>query len=625
MYRSRCYRTAPVSDGGLPDDEECDMSWPATFGVALAAALAGMFAAGYTANLAVSWYRISSFEGQSGYFVVLLGIAGLVVGFVLGGIVARLVTGGALQASGAALGVVLCLTLLVGGTARVLADVPPEIGGDTLLLALEYRWPASQVEAPAAGEHEPYVRLGSVSGSVERDAATGAFWLEDSRREEGRWISPAAVEVFTERGQRAVAFIVEDNILSAVLVPLPRRPGREHLEWSQWLPAAAPSDPNGASYRFRVHRTSQPIRVERFGPFDIEVSVLGFWLADDGRGRRRIGATSAFEIRHHGESVAVEHPGMYGSTDGNRLGRATAVAVVDGPQPALLACMIRHDRPCFLLVSEAGRLRTEFVAELPPGTAGHELTSDPSRYELSRTRVWLTGRVERRLFEHGRVYQLGTALLDTGGPRTLPVNESDELSVRRWEPPVSLAPDGRSFVRIGSDRESGDALLAVTDLDGDNAYTLPIDRVRMRYTSVEDITPAWVIHHFEWVRDGNGLHRLAERRHFSPLPHRGRLSEETGGYRQYHVDGASETLLDALLEFLFEELRADRTTERNEYLTQYRVLIDGRPINVGYNDIAGHVCAESDPQSRNAHVIATIAERFDAALATGRYDHLFVR
>jgi hypothetical protein len=600
------------------------MSWPATFGIMLATGLAGMFAAGYTANLAVSWYRISGFEGQSGYFVVFLALAGLVLGLVVGGVAARIVSGGFVQAAGAALGVVLGLTLLIGGTARLLADVPPRLDGDTLLLALEYRWPASQVEAPAAGEHEPYVRLSAVADAFERKAEDGAFWLDDSRLEDGRWISPAAVRVFTERGKRVVSFIVDDSALSRVLVPLPRRPGRKHLEWSRWLPADLPNQ-DGASYRFRVHRTSRPIRAERAGPFEIEMSALGFSRTTDGRGRRRIAATSAFAIRHQGEPVAVEHPGMYGSTATDRIERAEAVAWVDGPQPALLACMLRYDRPCFLLVSDGGQLRTEYVAELPSGVAGFEVTSDEARFELSRSRVWLTGRVERKLFEHGSVYQLGPALLDTRVPRVYAVNEGDELPVQRWAPPVALAPDGRSFVRIGIDHDSGDALLVVGDLDGSNAYTLPLDHARMRYTRQEDISPAWVMHHFEWIRAGNGADRLAERRDFSPLPHRGRLEDGAGRFRQYTVGHATEALLDALLEFLFEELGADRNTERSEYLTQYRVLIDGMPIDVGYREGDTSVYAATALQSESAPVITTIAERFDAALATGRYDHLFVR
>src|SRR5690606_29034297 len=116
--------------------------------------------------------------------------------------------------------------------------------------------------------------------------------------------------------------------------------------------------------------------------------------------------------------------------------------------------------------------------------------------------------------------------------------------------------------------------------DGGDTYTLPIDRRRMRFTRAEDIDFAWVMHHFEWVPDDAGGHRLAERGDFRPLPYRGRVSDEPSGYRGYHLDGATQPLVDSLLEFLYTELGADRNTERSEYGFLYRVRVGGRPIHV---------------------------------------------
>lgn len=400
------------------------MSWSATFGVAVVAGLGGTLAAGYTANLAVSWYRISSFEGQSGYFVVLLGLVGLVLGIVVGVIVARAASGSFLHAVATSLGVVAGLTLLGAGSARLLADVPPAIDGDTLLLAVEYRWPESQVDAPAAGTDDPVVRLASISGSAERSAAVGPLWLQDSRREDGHWVSPGAVQLFTERSRRVLTFVADGAIQHGVVVPLPRRPGASHLQWSEWLPADADGAAHGAHYRVRVHRSSAPIRVEQFGPFEVAMNAASFWLATDLAGRQRIDGEAWFTIRHRGEPVFVERQGMYGSTASPRLERASAVAALDGQQPALLACMARYDRPCFLLVSDHDSLRTEFVAELTSTVAGHELTSDPARYELSSKRTWPRSGVQRALFERGVVYQLGPVLLDTNVPRVLQAEDS---------------------------------------------------------------------------------------------------------------------------------------------------------------------------------------------------------
>jgi hypothetical protein len=495
------------------------MSWLATVGVALVAALAGMLTAGFTASLAVSWYRIPSFEGQSGYFVVFLALVGLVSGFVMGIVVARTVNGGFLHGTAAALAAVFGLTLLVGGSARLLADVPPKIGGDTLLLALEYRWPASHAERPLPGEDEPYIRLGAVRAHVERRAATGAFWLEDARREDGRWIAPAAVQVFTERGRRVVSFIVDDRVLGTVMVPLPRNPDATQLEWSSWLPADASGSADAASYRYRVHRSSEPIRVERFGPFEVEMRAPAFWLAEGPDGRGRVEATAVFTIRHQGEPVAVELAGTYGDAASEPLERALTVAAVGAPRPALLACMDRYDRPCFLLVSEEYGVRTEFMGTLEWNTAGYELTADPARFELARGRTWLRSRLQRDLFERGSVYLLGAALLDTNGPRVLLLPDDPELSVHTWGVPPGLSPDGRAFIRLGSDAD-GTPVLIVSDVEGGKSYALPIDTTRTRYDAASGVTPTWVMDHFEWVRASDGTFRLAERYGVLPLPGR---------------------------------------------------------------------------------------------------------
>lgn len=486
------------------------MSWPATLGVALLAAVVGMLCAGYTANLIANWFRISSFEGQAGYFVVLLGLLGFVLGLVIGIVVARNMSG-FLPATGASLGVVLGLTLLVLGISRLSADVPPTIDGDALLLALEYRWPASQVEPPSPGEQEPRVRLGSVSGSVERNHELGAFWLDESRQEDGRWITPAAVEVFTARGKRVVLFTIGEETLSAVMVPLPGRPKKQHLEWSDWLPADSTGSPEGASYRFRVQRVSEPYRVEQIGPFEIATRISSFGLSSIKDRAWRLRAYSSSTIRHAGEPVVIEHVSEFGSTENDRMERAFAVALVNAQRPALLACMDRFDHPCFLLVSDDGRLRTEHVDDLQIGSTGHEATSEPERFERSKMRHWSMDRVDRTLFETGRIYRLSETMLDTRGPVLHRLQDRDDLSFALWEPPVGLAPDGNRFAR-NAYQDDSELVIAVTDLDGGNPVVVHLDPERTPFGDRDDIDAAWVHRYFEWATDANGAWQLVERR-----------------------------------------------------------------------------------------------------------------
>ena len=136
------------------------MSWLSTIFTAIVTAAIGTVVSGYFANLAVRWYRVSSFEGGSGYFVVGLALCGLVAGLVIGLVISRMVAGSAQPSVVMALlysvTTMLCVTGAAGGTARLLADIPPTIDGETLMLHQDrdaqrpVHWPASQHESLAS-------------------------------------------------------------------------------------------------------------------------------------------------------------------------------------------------------------------------------------------------------------------------------------------------------------------------------------------------------------------------------------------------------------------------------------------------------------------------------------------
>ena len=58
------------------------MRWMTYFFLSLPVAVLGLLGAGFVANAAVRWYRVSSFEGKSGFFVIGWALAGAVVAFV---------------------------------------------------------------------------------------------------------------------------------------------------------------------------------------------------------------------------------------------------------------------------------------------------------------------------------------------------------------------------------------------------------------------------------------------------------------------------------------------------------------------------------------------------------------
>ena len=102
------------------------MSWLLSIFVGLLTAVAAGLEAGYVADLCVGWYRISSFEGASGYFVVFMGLLGAVVGLVIGIVSSLWSRPNFFRGLGSALGAIAVLALLVGGLCRVGADLPPQ-------------------------------------------------------------------------------------------------------------------------------------------------------------------------------------------------------------------------------------------------------------------------------------------------------------------------------------------------------------------------------------------------------------------------------------------------------------------------------------------------------------------
>src|SRR4030095_15945855 len=179
------------------------MSWIVSLLVACITGVVSLFTSGFVASLCVGWYRISSFEGGAGYFVVFMALAGGIAGFFVGLIVARVVAKrpkpGFLKALGASCASVAILLCALVGTARLMADVPPKIDGETLFLVAELRWPASNDNPPSSlqGQSAGYMRLGSAAGRVVRKHEDGPLFLDSARQVDGRWVVSGAVAIFT--------------------------------------------------------------------------------------------------------------------------------------------------------------------------------------------------------------------------------------------------------------------------------------------------------------------------------------------------------------------------------------------------------------------------------------------
>ncbi|HUQ80195.1 MAG TPA: hypothetical protein VM076_03595, partial [Gemmatimonadaceae bacterium] len=366
------------------------MSWGSSILVGVVTAVVGAVVAGVIATLAVGWYRISGFEAGSAAFVIGFIVLGIVAGFLIGVVASRVIAAGAnpgmLGALGASNAVVLGIAAVVGVSARLLADVPPTMDGEQLMLAVEVRWPNGTSTSPATIAGEPLLRLGSVTGShVRRASSHGPLWTADARMADGRWVAPGAVDIFTTRGSLVLDVLLDSATTYGFLIPLSGRPGKRDLEWTDWLPHARPGSPplpNGFTYRYRVQKRSQPVRLETHGPFRVATIASYFFDEQHGDGSR-LAAMSEFAIEHGGRPVTIDGQSADSGGATVRYTRADAVSAIGGEKPALLAHFVdstSRGGQCYLLSDDAGALESQLVPDCGSPLAGAPLTADTAAF-----------------------------------------------------------------------------------------------------------------------------------------------------------------------------------------------------------------------------------------------------
>jgi hypothetical protein len=555
-----------------------------------------------------------------------MGLLGLVGGLLIGIIASRVVAArpspGFLKAFGTAQLVVLGLIGTIGGTSRLLAHVPPTIDGESLLLAVELRFPDSARDVRDRVPGEWRVRLRTSSGGANRISREGPLWTDDARTEGGRWIVPGAVELFTSRGARLLT-IEPDSVLSyGFEVPLPAYPGKTQLAWSEWLPRGdATTESRGVTYRFRVVPRSQPIRTEHVGPFEVQTIASGFREAMFHSGPPAYEADATFAIRYRGAPVRIT------TTNGDSsrtFDRVHAVAVVGGTPPALV---VQADAQygagsCHLVVGDGPRVRAEPLSDCGEGASAFPLTADSSAFQQAVRRHVLDGRIDRASFARAGLYLFDNVALDT---RTLAVHrftvpEPERLVAK--VPPLDLSPDERSFVRLRFATAESDAhALSVTDMISGTSHVLPTGLVPVLGEEYEQLDPTWLHHYFTWTHRDGQPDRLEPRPNVQPMAHRGVLQEETG-YREYRVYGATAALRTAMVDFLVTEFKGVRATTDSAAFS-HEVRVGERVVHVSFgNDGQVGVWMDRDTDTQ---LVAQIAARFDAALATRKYDALFTR
>jgi hypothetical protein len=591
------------------------MTWVVSLVVAVLSALFGVLFAGTVAALLVEWYDISSFEGGSGYFVVFMALGGGIAGFVIGLISSRVILARPKPAFwkqiGLSTAVIVVLSGLAAGVARLVADVPPEIDGQTLFVQVELRWPDGQAPSPEMRARQGIVTLGALSGSVVRLREDGPLFTDRAAVVDNHWVVPGEAFVATERGRRLLMFQIGETQLPAHILPLPRRPWHEHRKWSAWLPeASAASTAEGFRYRFKLRLANEPLRVDRVGPFAIDTRVRGYYQVVESD---RLAAQSTFAIRYHDAPVAG-------------LDDVEVVSVIPGNAPALLvkADVPNHPGMCHLVREQNGAAQVTTIAECAlPGSVS-PLTADQARFDAARRSTPLPGWIDDEMFAQAGLYRISQFILDTRTLTTRKVVYLSNYSPHGSVPPLSLSPDERSFVVLTSDYERNHqpALVVIGDQEG-QSYPLAIDRVRMRFNDEKDLGPAWVAHHFAWEPGDRG-DRLVQRSDFMPLPHHGELAlGKPGEYQSYTLRPGGAPLREAIVRLLVERMGAEPVADAADSYRR-RVRIEGKELSITLGERPSYVNVSMDGPAGDRALMERVAKTLDAIIATGELDALFV-
>ena len=373
-----------------------------------------------------------------------------------------------------------------------------------------------------------------------------------------------------------------------------------------------------------------PDRVERYGDIDLVTHTRAYRAGDN----RAWSDTHDWSLRWRGQPLAIDsYSGLWLDTP-TAFTRVHAVFIVPAPQGAAADLLVLVGDPnngsVFHRVhQEAGRVSTPLLCKTTgglntvqalDGPQANRVFQGPQAVTLADTRAVLLGRA--------CVYDVRSR-----EARAIPALPID-YAVPYGQGAARLAPDGKSIVLpVMRSSDAQRLLMAEATLNGpDGAQgwrTLAIDPMRMRFARYEDIDAAWIEHHFEWRRGPDGRDHLAERARFKPLPWRGSYLHGTPQYNVVQMQGDQTAVFVAFLERMPGAKRLP--DEQNPYTPTItrRVLIDEEPVVATSNGfyIAGGKPyvpgGPGDPQRQNA-LIRRLGAAFDAELATGRHDRLFV-
>ncbi len=234
------------------------MHWLSSLLVALVAAVGGGGCGLFIGERCVRWYRISSFEGGSGYFVLGLGLIGLPLGFIVGLIGARVAAGWetptVLKQFGTGMGAVAGTALVILALCVLFAD-PEDVFRRKKVAAVPAALMPTAAELAARREAEAGAALAALTADspledwlvhtaygTPRARLVTATRSIAARPGLAREISERALGEDAEAAARALRVIEHLHPAPASLVPVVSRVGQDIARRIETVNATPPAE-----------------------------------------------------------------------------------------------------------------------------------------------------------------------------------------------------------------------------------------------------------------------------------------------------------------------------------------------------------------------------------------------
>src|SRR6267378_4149094 len=205
-------------------------------------------------------YHVSNFEGGRGMLIFFaLAPLGLIVGFIIGLVVALRSRdngfGGFAKAQGVALGIALGLAAIVSGVLYLAADHPPKLDGKPLALEFELKIPPS-LKLPA----QPGVQ--TLHASLYANNRYALLDYDKIASRDGYFFVPGKASLLSQTFNRDLLVSIESEGGASQFIKLKLRakPRKEDEAWSDWITATERADltPVPESEKIAVRYRVQP-------------------------------------------------------------------------------------------------------------------------------------------------------------------------------------------------------------------------------------------------------------------------------------------------------------------------------------------------------------------------------